>query len=45
MDEYFYFYEDRIIWGLTARILKHFLDIVKKSGVFCEPPPLDKSKK
>ncbi|OLN21604.1 coenzyme A pyrophosphatase [Domibacillus antri] len=29
MEEYFYFYEDRIIWGLTARILKHFLDIVR----------------
>lgn len=29
LDEYFYFYEDRVIWGLTARILKHFLEIVK----------------
>lgn len=28
MDEYFYFYEDKVIWGLTARILKHFLDII-----------------
>lgn len=43
MDEYFYFYEDRIIWGLTARILKHFLDMVKESGVFSKPStPLDK---
>ncbi|MFX3623501.1 MAG: CoA pyrophosphatase [Ectobacillus sp.] len=30
MDEYFYFYEDRVIWGLTARILKHFLDIIEE---------------
>lgn len=30
MEEYFYFYENRIIWGLTARILRHFLDIVRK---------------
>jgi peroxisomal coenzyme A diphosphatase NUDT7 len=28
MDEYFYYYEDKVIWGLTARILKHFLEIV-----------------
>ncbi|WP_421384943.1 NUDIX hydrolase [Bacillus salacetis] len=26
LDEYFYFYEDRVIWGLTAKILKHFTD-------------------
>ncbi len=25
---YFYRYEDRVIWGATARILKHFLDLV-----------------
>lgn len=37
MEEYFYFYENRIIWGLTARILKHFLDIVRSS-----PHMLDK---
>ncbi|MGM7637029.1 NUDIX hydrolase [Bacillus sp. Hm123] len=29
MDEYFYLYEDKIIWGLTARVLKHFLDLIK----------------
>lgn len=29
IPEYFYFYEDRIIWGLTARILKQFLDQLK----------------
>jgi 8-oxo-dGTP pyrophosphatase MutT (NUDIX family) len=28
MDEYFYFFEDKVIWGLTARILKHFLDLL-----------------
>jgi peroxisomal coenzyme A diphosphatase NUDT7 len=26
MPEYFYEYNDYIIWGLTGRILKHFLD-------------------
>ncbi|MDQ0243139.1 8-oxo-dGTP pyrophosphatase MutT (NUDIX family) [Bacillus fengqiuensis] len=30
MDEYFYFYEDKVIWGLTARILKHFLDLINE---------------
>lgn len=28
IPEYFYFYEERIIWGLTARILHHFLDLL-----------------
>jgi 8-oxo-dGTP pyrophosphatase MutT (NUDIX family) len=28
MDEYFYFYEDKAIWGLTARILHHFLEVI-----------------
>ncbi|HET7579311.1 MAG TPA: CoA pyrophosphatase [Bacillales bacterium] len=28
MPEYFYLYENRIIWGLTARILRHFLKMV-----------------
>lgn len=37
MEEYFYFYENRIIWGLTAKVLKHFLDIVRSA-----PPTLDK---
>lgn len=37
MEEYFYFYENRIIWGLTARILKHFLDVIRE-----HPPVLDK---
>jgi len=25
IPEYFYLYKDRVIWGLTARILRHFL--------------------
>lgn len=29
IPEYFYIYEERIIWGLTARILKEFLDKLK----------------
>jgi len=27
--EYFYNYENKVIWGLTARILKHFIDITR----------------
>jgi len=30
MDEYFYFFENRVIWGLTARILKHFLELIRE---------------
>ncbi len=26
IPEYFYFYEEEVIWGLTARILRHFLE-------------------
>ena len=29
MPQQFYIWEDRIIWGLTARILHHFLDLMK----------------
>lgn len=29
IDEYFYIYEDKVIWGLTAKILSHFVDLVK----------------
>jgi coenzyme A diphosphatase NUDT7 len=29
MDEYFYLYENRVIWGLTAKILSHFIDILQ----------------
>lgn len=30
IDEWFYEYEDYAIWGLTAKILKFFIDIIKK---------------
>ena len=29
MEQWFYDYENRTIWGLTARILKHFVDLLK----------------
>ncbi|MCM3767832.1 CoA pyrophosphatase [Neobacillus niacini] len=29
MEEYFYQYEGKTIWGLTARILAHFIEIVR----------------
>ncbi|MCK0470911.1 CoA pyrophosphatase [Halalkalibacter sp. APA_J-10(15)] len=29
IEQYFYYYETYTIWGLTARILKHFIDITK----------------
>jgi 8-oxo-dGTP pyrophosphatase MutT (NUDIX family) len=28
--ESFYFYNDYVIWGLTARILSHFIELLKK---------------
>lgn len=28
-EEYFYDYEDKTIWGLTAKILTHFLSLIK----------------
>lgn len=31
MEEVFYYYEDRVIWGLTARILQHFLTLIQKN--------------
>lgn len=33
MEEYFYHYEGRIIWGLTARILAHFVAIIQENGL------------
>jgi peroxisomal coenzyme A diphosphatase NUDT7 len=30
MDEYFYYYEDKVIWGLTAKILFHFIEVITK---------------
>ncbi len=29
IDEIFYFYEGKVIWGLTARILSHFLELTR----------------
>ena len=33
MTQYFYLYEDRVVWGLTASILHHFLGVIKKNGL------------
>ncbi len=30
MPQQFYFWENRIIWGLTARILHHFLNLIRQ---------------
>ncbi|WP_419886919.1 NUDIX hydrolase [Neobacillus niacini] len=30
IDEYFYLYEEKAIWGLTAKILSHFIDILNQ---------------
>lgn len=30
IDEYFYLYEEKAIWGLTAKILSHFIEILKQ---------------
>lgn len=30
MEECFYYFEDKVIWGLTARILTHFLTLIRK---------------
>ncbi|PKR85067.1 NUDIX hydrolase [Heyndrickxia camelliae] len=30
MDEYFYYYQDHVIWGLTASIIKQFVDLIKQ---------------
>ena len=27
--EHFYRYQDRVIWGLTASVLAHFIDLLK----------------
>ncbi|MGM0896655.1 MAG: NUDIX hydrolase [Bacillota bacterium] len=29
VDEFFYLYEDRVIWGLTAKILMHFMEVIR----------------
>lgn len=33
IPEYFYFYEDRIIWGLTGRILHQFLNLIRGDSI------------
>jgi peroxisomal coenzyme A diphosphatase NUDT7 len=30
LAEYFYIYEEKAIWGLTAKILSHFIEIIKQ---------------
>ncbi|WP_047980360.1 NUDIX hydrolase [Ornithinibacillus contaminans] len=30
IEELFYLYEDRVIWGLTAKILQHFLHLIER---------------
>jgi coenzyme A diphosphatase NUDT7 len=32
IPEYFYNYQDYVIWGLTARILHHFISLIKNEG-------------
>lgn len=34
MEEWFFDYEEYTIWGLTARILKHFIGILKQNDTF-----------
>lgn len=29
LEEYFYKYENRVIWGLTARIIAHFIELIR----------------
>lgn len=29
VDEFFYIYNDKVIWGLTAKILNHFIEILE----------------
>lgn len=30
MEECFYYFEDRVIWGLTARVVRHFLQVIEE---------------
>jgi peroxisomal coenzyme A diphosphatase NUDT7 len=32
IDEYFYQYDGKVIWGLTARILTRFIEIIRKES-------------
>lgn len=31
MDELFYLYHERVIWGLTAKIIAHFIDVIRSN--------------
>ncbi|WP_407269779.1 NUDIX hydrolase [Radiobacillus sp. PE A8.2] len=31
MDEYFYTYDGKVIWGLTAKIITHFIEILEEA--------------
>ncbi|WP_369824153.1 CoA pyrophosphatase [Anoxybacillus sp. UARK-01] len=31
IDEYFYYYEDKVIWGLTAKIVHHFIELLRST--------------
>lgn len=30
MEEIFYYYDKQVIWGLTARIVKHFIEVIEQ---------------
>lgn len=30
MEECFYYFEDKVIWGLTARIVRHFIQVIEE---------------
>lgn len=29
MEECFYYFEDKVIWGLTARVVRHFIQVIE----------------
>lgn len=33
LNQYFYVFEDYVIWGFTAMVVKSFIDIIKKEGL------------
>jgi 8-oxo-dGTP pyrophosphatase MutT (NUDIX family) len=30
MEECFYYFEDKVIWGLTARVVRHFIQVIEE---------------
>jgi peroxisomal coenzyme A diphosphatase NUDT7 len=30
MEEFFYYFEDKVIWGLTARVVRHFIQVIEE---------------